>query len=338
MIARRGAASSLAIVLSLFVLPAANAAQAASCENGLYLTPTWLQATKSDAEVGALVKSVASLGMTQLFLPAKGFGLEQRAGLDRFRAIARGIDPRVRVLAMIGRRVCGQSKEACFDASDAEKQRRLEATATDLWSAGFDGVQIDFEPVPDGDDVFVVILGRLRAARPPGKTLSLAGYFVQPDDANRSRFHPRPQSNAPLLQWTPGYYRRLLALVDQVMVMVYDTALTHPDEYRAFVAWQVSTMLDLVRPNRVGIQIGLPSDVPGRTGLYDRAAENLRTGIDGVAEALHDGGGQCPSGFGITVFAEGGFSPALRQSFRDTWASRRATSAAPRPPATTAAP
>jgi hypothetical protein len=299
-------------LLAASVLPV----HASSCENGLYIAPAWVQTAKSDAEINGFLKPLVTLGMTQLFVLAKGFVPEQHAALDHFLRVARAIDPRFRLTAMIGRRLCGASKDKCFDASDAQRQAQLESTATGLWRAGFDGVQLDFEPVPDGDETLVAILGRLRRTRPPGKTLSLAGYFLQPDAA---QFHFRPNAKGPLLQWTPGYYRRLLAQVDQVMVMVYDTALADPDEYRAFASWQTTQFLELARPQRAAVQIGLPSDVPGRTGLYDRRAENLRTGLEGVAAARKSIGGTCPAGFGITVFTDAGFTSALREYFERTW-------------------
>jgi hypothetical protein len=77
--------------------------------------------------------------------------------------------------------------------------------------------------------------------------------------------------------------------------------------------------LELAHAHGVAIQIGLPSDVPGRTGFYDRKAENLRTGIDGAAVARKSAGGTCPAGFGITVFTDAGFTPALREYFERAW-------------------
>jgi hypothetical protein len=293
-----------------------------SCRNGAYISPEWIQTPRSSEDITAYVGRLSSANIQDYFIPANGLKPIHHVYVQTFLEVARKRDAQIRVHAMLGRRSCTDSKQKCFDAADSHQQFRLVADAKGLWSLGFDGVQLDLEPIANGNNNFLHILEQVRAERPQGKTLSLAGYYLELESGNSPAISQQPRSSRPLLSWSRAYYQRVLGLVDHVMVMNYDTAIRDVAQYRAFTAWQTREMLALAQPMRVKFQMGLPSDVPGQSGLFDRQAENLTAGSLGVADALKRLGQECPADFGIAVFTEAGLTPTLFEAFASSWASR----------------
>ena len=86
------------------------------------------------------------------------------------------------------------------------------------------GIQLNLEPCPSGNRAFLALLDELRQALPPGKLLSVAA-FPPP-----TRWHPFPE-----VHWQEGYFREVARRVDQLAVMLYDTALPLEKPYRQLV-------------------------------------------------------------------------------------------------------
>ncbi len=151
------------------------------------------------------------------------------------------------------------------------------------------GVQVNIEPIPDGDADFLLLLDELRAALPPGKIISVAAYPPP------SRWHPFPD-----VHWGEAYFRQVAKRVDQIVPMLYDTSLKWQKPYRKLVAdWSAEV---LAWSEGKEVLLGLPAYDDAGTGYHDPKVENLENGLRGVHAALEDGK---PGNYaGIAVYSE----------------------------------
>jgi hypothetical protein len=193
--------------------------------------------------------------------------------------------PEVRFVGMIGKRW---------------QPDRILAAARALWDIGFDGVQIDYEPSESGNPTIPAILKLLRDNKPPGTLVSLATYML--DDP---RLRP-PSRKQALRVWNADYIETLAALVDDLMVMNYDTNLRDRSDYVSLTATQTAAFERFAKQASARLNIGVITNVPGRTGLYDRAVENFASGLEGVRRVWPT----CPPGRGIAIFTVAGVTAA----------------------------
>ena len=151
--------------------------------------------------------------------------------------------------------------------------------------------------------------------------------------------HPRPERGAQVFAWTPEYYQQILPLVDQIMVMNYDTALRDSKEYSEFTAWQTSHLSSLVlsagdagnaknarnasedqpgKAAQVELRIGVPVYAQGRPGVFDSRVENLRSTLAGVKRVWS----RCPTSAGLAVFIEDEFTLSDQGFFQKEWPAK----------------
>jgi hypothetical protein len=280
---------------------------AVRCRNGMYVTARWAGDAWTEAEARSLAAHFKGANVENVFVLAKGISASNASRLSAFFGIVRSQVRDAKFIATIGRRVCtSASQKRCVRLANEAVRRDIISEAQRYWHLGFDGVQLDLEPVESGDESLIEILRTLRTRRSSGQFVSLAGYLLRVDGVAETRWKPSIAGVGGVLAWDRGYYRRLIAVTEQIMVMNYDTALRTADDYREFTVWQVRELSSLV-PHGVELQMGLPSDVHGRTGFFDRRAENLSTGLAAVERAIAN---RCPANFGVTVFTVDGMSGA----------------------------
>jgi hypothetical protein len=313
-------ARTVVLAIACAAVVVAGDTAAFSCRNGAYVPAGWVDRADDGGAVRALTERLLNANVHDYFIVVGGHTAEWARRLQPFQRAVRAQDGESRLYAMIGRRLC-PSQGTCSDLRDAAVQGQIVATAASLWTMGFDGVQLDLEVLTQDDPSFLDLLRKLQVAKPAGKHLSVAGYMLAPDAAMREAIHPQPSTKAPILQWSRSYYESVFPLTDHVMVMNYDTALRDAGEYSRYTAWQTRELLSLAARHGSSLQIGVPSNVPGRMGLYDRQAENLASASRGIADALTALGGSCPPRFGVAVFTEAGLTPELLDTFRQFWAT-----------------
>ncbi len=162
-----------------------------------------------------------------------------------------------------------------IDLDDATVRAHFVDSALKMKAAGFDGVHIDIEPVRRDDTAFVQLLEELRA-KDPDLFISVATDEWQP--------HWLSQSVARLLDvniesyWSSEQVRAVAKYTDEIVIMTYDTRLSDPKLYRAWVAIQTSHVSRILPPE-TRLRIGLPVYVDGPSLNPD--AENLKTGLQG---------------------------------------------------------
>lgn len=137
----------------------------------------------------------------------------------------------------------------------------------------FAGVQVNIEPCPSGDADYLVLLEQIRAALPTGKVLSVAAYPPP------TRWQPAPE-----VHWDEGYFREVAKRVDQLAVMMYDTAVPLEKVYTSLMASWTREVLDWAEGQAV--LLGLPVYEDAGTGYHDPRVENLEAALRGIHAGL----------------------------------------------------
>lgn len=145
---------------------------------------------------------------------------------------------------------------------------------------GFDGVHLDPEPIPDGDQDTVLLLDEVRAAIGSGKVLSLATRNIIP-----------VWNNAPLPPawglWQAGYYRQIAAHVDEIAAMTYDSTMLSPWLYEQWLRFQVIGITRAIQGTGARLWLGVPTSKE-ETWTHRPRAENMRSGLRGIIAGLND--------------------------------------------------
>jgi spore germination protein YaaH len=192
------------------------------------------------------------------------------------------------------------------------QRQRMVAECRGLVDEGFDGVHLDIEPIDDGNDEFLSLLQAVRTAVGPKAILSV------------STIHPGPIRLifAPNFVWTPEYYGRVGALVDQVVVMAYDTAIPTSSLYRRYLAYAARTVTEemVASKARARVLVGIPTY--DESGLMHRAGvETPENAILGVVAGLRGlgGGGTFE---GIAIYAEWTTDESEWRTYERLWRGR----------------
>ena len=149
------------------------------------------------------------------------------------------------------------------------------------------GVQVNVEPLPDGDAAFLELLAELKQVL-PGKILSVAAYPPP------TRWHPFPN-----VHWSPEYLRKVAERADQMCVMMYDTALRYEKFYVALMRSWSRELTEAVSGTRCELLFGLPAYDDAGVGYHDPEVENLSSALSGCAAGLDNNSGEIFAGFAI---------------------------------------
>ncbi|MDC3955147.1 glycosyl hydrolase family 18 protein [Polyangium jinanense] len=135
------------------------------------------------------------------------------------------------------------------------------------------GIHVNIEPCPSGHTPFLTLLEELRAGLPKGKLLSVAAYPPP------TLLHPFKE-----IHWDEAYFREVAQRVDQLAVMLYDTALKNVKLYKSLMTQWTREVLDWA--GATPVLLGLPAyDDPG-VGYHDASVENVPNALAGAHAAL----------------------------------------------------
>lgn len=159
------------------------------------------------------------------------------------------------------------------------------------------GVHLNVEPWPSGNQDMLIFLDELRVALPPGKILSVAAYPPP------TVWHPFPE-----IHWDEAYFKEVARRVDQMAVMMYDTALREGKLYQALMDTWTRQELDWAaasggsRPPE--ILLGVPTYGDAGVGYHYPEVENLTNALPGIHAAL-DRYTNLPAHYqGIAIYCE----------------------------------
>ena len=274
--------------------------------NGLWLGHAWLgddawflrngkvaqrAAYRDDAALRALAEKLAAHGIRDVYphlCPASTRGA--LPGVDDAQVV-RFLDhvtaPR-RVLPWVGG-VLGKSARI---EDPAWRRTFCEAVGALLTAhPRLAGVQVNVEPCPSGNEVFLELLRGLRAAMPAGKLLAVAAYPP-----------PTVWQPAPEVHWDEAYFRAVARQADQMTVMMYDTGIRWRKPYvHLMAAW---TREVLAWSEGREVLLGLPAYDDAGTGWHNPEVENLETALAGVHRGLAGGEGMPAAFAGVAIYSE----------------------------------
>jgi len=202
------------------------------------------------------------------------------------------------------------------DLRDAMTQQKITAFCTDITRlAGFDGVHLDPEPVPNGDANVLTLLDEIRHAIGPNLTLSIATPRIQPIFSDNS---------LPLVGWVAwraGYYREVAKRVDQIAVMVYDSGLPLPVLYRQWGRFQVIEISRALDGTDVDLFFGVPTSEE-KTWTHWPGAENMTSGLLGVVDGLNDAESRASAVTGVAIYPYWETSTSEWTTYESLWLGR----------------
>jgi hypothetical protein len=283
--------------------------------NAVWLEHRWLEKEQPTADIEALLRSLDRRGIVYAYphlIPFNGAGrlpVHSREEMRAFLEVARRVTPRLKVLPWVGGLRVGfkRQRSGTIDLADIGQRQRIVAECRGLMDEGFDGIHLNIEPVPDGDDLFLSLLRSLRTAIGSG-ILSISA----------TRPGPFALPMAPNFLWSPEYYVRVAAEADQLVVMAYDTALPTPSLYRRYLSYAASSMTrNLAGGGRARVLFGIPTY--DGTGLMHRAdIENPENAISGLVAGLRGvgGGGTFE---GVALYAEWTTDEAEWKTYERLW-------------------
>ena len=137
----------------------------------------------------------------------------------------------------------------------------------------FSGVHINIEPCPSGHKGFLMLLEDVRKVLPKGKMLSVAA-FPPP-----TRWHPFRE-----VHWDSAYYKQVAQRSDQIVVMMYDTAIRFKKVYQNLLSAWTREVLDWSKGTEV--LFGLPAYRDEGVAYHIPKVENLENALLGVHSGL----------------------------------------------------
>lgn len=169
-----------------------------------------------------------------------------------------------------------------IELDNPDVRTTIVSESSQLLEQGFDGIHIDIEPVRAHDEAFLLLVAELRAAHPETQ-ISIAMDEWQPYWIGRIlnwAFDINLDSD-----WNTKQVQVLASLVDQMVVMTYDTQFKDPLLYQWWVEQQ-TIFLSRIVPKGTELYIGVPSYHSGLA--IDPTVENVQTGINGFQQGRYN--------------------------------------------------
>jgi hypothetical protein len=111
-------------------------------------------------------------------------------------------------------------------------------------------------------------------------------------------------------------------LVDEMLLMAYQSGLTRADDYSVWVAYQVQSYARALDDlgTGVGLWIGVPT-YEAELPAHDPDVENIKTAIDGIRSGMIQAGEAASVVRGLTIYAEWTTDNAEWSMFQTNWIS-----------------
>jgi hypothetical protein len=246
--------------------------------NAVWLEHRWLERTHTTEEMTALFRKLRARGVAYVyphlipFSPAGELPPRDRDQIRAFLDAAHAAAPDLKILPWIGGLRAGYRRQRAgtIELADLAQRQRIVAEVRGLIDEGFDGIHLDVEPVDDGNVDFLAMLRAIRPAVGADHVFSLAA----------TRPAPVGLPRAPNFAWSPDYYARVAASVDQIVIMAYDTALPTPALYRRYVQWAAASVAGALSASgsQARVLMGIPT--------YESYGFMHRAGIETPENAL----------------------------------------------------
>ena len=183
---------------------------------------------------------------------------------------------------------------------------------------GFDGVLLDVKPMFSGNDDFIRLIRRVRAAI--GNERSIAVAVTADLTPHDLRLQDIP-SIAPGTMWSPNFKQRVMVSADEVVLLMYQSYRQAPLDYINWVAYHVETYVDLLETS-TNILVSIPN-YGGASSAHNPEIETMETALDGVNEGLRRLNDEERALLtGIAIYSDEQLSQADWNVFREYWLQR----------------
>lgn len=196
--------------------------------------------------------------------------------------------PSLKILAWIGQVEIagGYPADESVDLADSSVRAGIVHTAAHfVKDLGYDGVHYDIEPIVNNNNHFLDLLDETHAALPAGAIVSVSAQKWAPNATVAGLLRDIGRADA---WWTSYYYAAVAKHADQLVAMLYNTAMPTASAYQLAVKQETANILEAARSpsHPPEVLIGLPT-YPGNGFWYHDTAENMRTGLNGVIAGLN---------------------------------------------------
>ncbi len=135
----------------------------------------------------------------------------------------------------------------------ATRQQIADFAAYSVTELGFDGFHLNAELIPNEDMAFLQTLTTIRKALPIGVPFSTTAHALRLETPVTLIPYPQVAHH-----WTSAYLQQVAAYTDQIALMVYDSGLIFPRDYRSWVAYQTRSAAKALTGTNSELLIGLP--------------------------------------------------------------------------------
>ncbi|MGW4792902.1 hypothetical protein ACWEPC_10880 [Nonomuraea sp. NPDC004297] len=262
----------------------APAAWAKSTGNdALWLGHAWVDGRRSERDVERLAVRLRATGVKDVYVHSGPFEWDGRLDPAKYPNAGNFIKwmrthlPGIRVSAWLG-----QTVKNGLDLDDARSRENVLAGVAAIMKQGYDGIHYNFEPIGDDDTEFLDLLERTRRHT---KLLSASTPQIEPYPGMRLTARAVLGHDK---YWSQGYFRQVVARVDQVAIMTYDSFTPLQSLYGGYVTRQADLALDLV-PASKALYIGAPAYHDHGIAWADHA-ESVAMAAEGARLALSEHG------------------------------------------------
>jgi len=191
---------------------------------------------------------------------------------------------------------------------------------------GFDGIYLNIEPVADGNEGFLQLLRTVRLALDDigtDRRVPIAA-AIPPDWRPSDPTIPHGPFITDVFEWSKDYKQNVALLVDEMMVMSYQSGLRRPEDYSTWVAYQTKAYAEAVAELDIGTEVFIgiptyPAELPG----HDPAVENVLTAVRGLESGLVQAGPAADVVSGTTIYAEWTTDTQEWSDFYSSWIAPR---------------
>ncbi len=331
-----GAGAIAAVILIIVVLGLFKNEPAPTYPNSLWLGSEYSFAERSDEDVAALVarlkaQQIGTVYAWTSFLKSDNTwsGLfdstntfeEMRPNVEKFIQQFRAAYPEATLYGWVGFPISARDENGAYNLNDPAVIQIVADFAAELVNElGYDGVMLNAELVfQDSADDYLALL---RAVRRAVGDANLA-VAVIPDWSPAEANIPKPPLIAPGTEYTTAFKQQIALLVDEIVVMAYNSGLSSPVDYSQWVAYQTATYARAIAAVDGGaeVRIAIPTFNEVSTD-HNPTVENIPAAVEGVVEGLTQAGDASAAIEGISIFAEYTTVEEEWRQFEQFWVQR----------------
>ena len=289
-------------------------------KNAIWIGHKWVGENLRESEYSLLCARLKNGNITDVFAhvgPLDGNGnieYKKYHYAKEFLVQVKNCSPGIHLQAWIGQ--VEKRGGGVIDISRFEIRDSIIRTAEIFLQLGFDGIHYNIEPIFSGDENIIDLLKRTHAiTKANGKILSIASDEIEPFPFSEKiiRIFARRAGF-----WDKSYYLQVADNVDQIGVMMYDTAIPFAWLYAYVVKWQVEKITTLL-DGKVLLFFGVPTFEEDRWSFHANA-ENMFSGIRGISMGI----GEIPQSvledkFGVAIYSEWTTDEEEWNTYKEEW-------------------